>query len=166
MKAMIRIVAFALRVCPGLWLALFDGVQKTVKNGVLQLGVVEVIAQAFGERDHPLPHRQVRKDMIDEMRRNFGHAPGGVGRAHAAALARVGDDEVVAAVGATGGKSVCEDVAVEVAAEFAFGQRGGRPTQPVIVQRQPGSEMRFVQDGRVSKTSDTGPSSEEHPTAA
>jgi hypothetical protein len=40
----------------------------------------------------------------------------------------------MAAVGATGaGKAVGEDAAFEVAAEFAFAQRWGRPTLTVIV---------------------------------
>ena len=45
--------------------------QKTVQDGVLQLGVVKVVAQALGEREHPLPYRQARKDVIDKMRRRL-----------------------------------------------------------------------------------------------
>ena len=72
--------------------------------------------------------------MVDEMYRRFGHAPAGAGRADAAARARIGDDEVLAAVGATGvGKAVGEDAAVEVTAEFAFGERRGRPALAIIV---------------------------------
>ncbi len=32
---------------------------------------------------------------------------------------------------------------IEIAAEFAFGERGGRLALPVIVQRQPGAEVRL-----------------------
>lgn len=64
--------------------------------------------------------------MIDEMRRGFGHAPVGAGRAHAAALEGIGDHKIVAAVGAaSAGKAVGEDVAFQIAAEFAFGLLGG-----------------------------------------
>ena len=91
-----------------------------------------------------MPDRQARKDVVDGMRRRFGPAPGGAGGADAAAPAGIGDDEIVAAVGAAGtGKSVGEDAAIEVAAEFAFGERRSRPTLPVIVQRQPGGEVRL-----------------------
>ena len=38
-----------------------------------------------------------------------------------------------------------EDAAFEVAAEFAFGQRRGLPALPVIMQRQPGGEVRLYQ---------------------
>ena len=62
-------LGFAVCVRPALSQASFDGVQKTVEHGVLQLGVVDVIAQAFGEREQPSSYRQARKDMIDEIRR-------------------------------------------------------------------------------------------------
>lgn len=106
--------------------SLFDGAQKAVQHGALQFGVIEVVAQPFREREHPLPHRQGGKDVIDQMGGGFDHAPSGARRADASALAGVGDDEIVAAVGAAGtGKAVGEDAAVEVAAEFAFDERWG-----------------------------------------
>ena len=36
-----------------------------------------------------------------------------------------------------------EDAAVQIAAKFAFAQRRGRPNLPVILQRQPGDEVRL-----------------------
>lgn len=99
-----------------------------------QLRGVQQVAHRFGgmlHLDHARPmvgqrhvHRQARKDLVDEIRRYFGRAQGGAGRADAAALSGLGDNEVVAAVGATGaGKAVGEGAAVEVTAEFAFGER-------------------------------------------
>lgn len=35
--------------------------QKNVQHGFLQFGIIEKVAQAFGEREHPLPYRQARK---------------------------------------------------------------------------------------------------------
>lgn len=100
--------------------------------GCQQLRGIQRVAHRFGgmlHLDHARPmvgqrlvHRQARKDLVDEIRRYFGRAPGGAGRADAAALSGVGGNEVVAAVGATGaGKAVGEGAAVEVTAEFAFG---------------------------------------------
>ena len=76
--------------------------------------------------------------MIDEMRGGFDHTPGGAGRADAAPFAGVGDDEVVTAVGAAGaGKTVGEEAAFEVTAEFALGQCRGMAATAIVVQRQP-----------------------------
>jgi hypothetical protein len=124
--------------------SLLDGAQKAVQHGVLQFGVVEVVAQPFRQREHPLPHRQGGEDVIDQMGGGFDHAPGGARGADATTLAGVGDDEIVTAVGAAGtGKAVGEDAAVEVAAEFAFAQRRDSAARSVVLQRQPGGEVRL-----------------------
>ena len=91
-----------------------------------------------------MPYRQTRKDVIDEMRSGLDHAPGGTGGADAPPFTGVGDDEVVTAVGAAGaGKTMGEDAAFEVAAEFALGQCRGMAATAVVVQRQPGGEARL-----------------------
>jgi hypothetical protein len=101
--------------------ALFDVVQEAMQNGVLQIGVVEVVAKPFGEREYPLPYRQAREDVIDEVRGGFDHATGGAGGADATAFAGVSHQEVVATIGAAGAsEAVGENAAFEVAAEFAF----------------------------------------------
>ena len=91
--------------------------------------VLQVIAQALRHREHPLAHRQARQDVVGEMRSGLDHAPGVAGRAHAPALAGVGDEKVVAAFAAAGaGKTVGEDAAFEVAAKFALDiEAGGAP---------------------------------------
>lgn len=53
------------------------------------------LAQPFGHGKHPLPQSQKRKDMIDQVRGRFGHAPGVAGGAHATTLAGVRDQEIV-----------------------------------------------------------------------
>ena len=124
--------------------AAFDAAQQAVEDGVLQFGVVQVVAQALGEREHPLPYRQARKDVVGEVRRGLDHAPGGAGGTDATAFAGVGDNEIVPAVRAAGaGKAVGEDATFEVAAEFALGQHRCLTALPVIVQRQPGGEVRL-----------------------
>ncbi len=62
--------------------------------------VLQVIALALGHRQHPLPYRQMRDDVVDQMCRRFDHAPGSAGGTYAATLAGVGDEEVVTAGGA------------------------------------------------------------------
>jgi hypothetical protein len=98
-----------------------DGGEEDVQRGVLHRRVaLQVIAQTFGHREHPLAHRQMRDDVVGQMRRRFDHAPGGAGGAHAATLAGVG-----------------EDAAFEIAAEFTLGCRWGSLPGTVIVKRQP-----------------------------
>ncbi len=80
------------------------------RQGLNSRIVLQEVAQAFGHRQHPLAHRQTRDDVIGEMGGRFNHAPGVAGRTHATALARVGDEEVVAARCAPGtGKTVGKD---------------------------------------------------------
>jgi len=97
-----------------------------------------------------IPYRQAREDVIDEVRGSLDHASGGAGGADATAFVTEGNprgtgvshQEVVTAVGAAGaGKTVGEDAAVEVAAEFALRQCRGMAATAVVVQRQPGGEV-------------------------
>lgn len=99
----------------------------------------QVIAQSLGHREHPLPHRQSRNDVLGEVRGGLDHASGGAGRTDAATFAGVGDQEVMAAIGTAGArKTVGEDAALKIPAEFALGKCRGAATLLVIVQRQPG----------------------------
>jgi hypothetical protein len=82
---------------------------------------VQEVAQSPGEGDHPLAHWHLREYVLDQVRGGRGHAPGGAGRAQAAALAREGDQEIVAAGAATGaGKATGQDPALEVGSELAL----------------------------------------------
>ena len=91
-----------------------------------------------------MPYRQAREDVIDEMRGGFDHASGGAGGADATAFAGVSHQEVVATIGAAGAsEAVGENAAFEVAAEFALGQCRGMAATAVVVQRQPGGEVRL-----------------------
>jgi hypothetical protein len=106
------------------------------------------VAQPFRHRQHPLPHWQARKHMIDQMRRRLDHAPCVTGRAHAAALAGVGDEKFVLA-GVTPGtdKAVGEDAALEIATEAALDIRWRRLASGPAGQFQPGGEVRL--DGAI-----------------
>jgi hypothetical protein len=88
-----------------------------------------IILQVLAHRQHPLAHRHARHDVVGEMGGGFDHAPGvmtegnprGTGGTDAATLARIRDEKIVAALGASdAGKAVGEDAAFEVAAEFPF----------------------------------------------
>ena len=78
-------------------------------------------AQPFGHGEYPLPHRQRRKDVIDQVRRCFGHAPGVARGAHATTFAGVRDQKIVLTLVAAGAsKTVRENAAFESAAKGAL----------------------------------------------
>lgn len=121
-----------------------DGGQENVQRGIQNRRITfEVIAQALGHREHPLAHRQARDDMVSEMGGSLHHATGGAGRTDAPALAGVGHQKVVPAVGAAGaGETVGEDAALEVTAEFPFGDGGCARPGAILLKRQPGGKMK------------------------
>jgi len=50
--------------------------QKDAKHGTLQGYItLQVIAQTFGYRQHPLAHWQLGEDVVSQMRGCFDHAP-------------------------------------------------------------------------------------------
>ena len=59
--------------------------------------VGKTVAKGEGNRQHPLPHRDFGKYMVDEMRRRIGHAPPATRRTKASMLARIRNDAVHAA---------------------------------------------------------------------
>jgi len=82
--------------------------------------------------------------MVGQMRGGLHHAAGGAGRTDAPAFAGVGDQEIVPAVGAARPrKTVSEDAALEVAAEFSLGYRRSDSPGAVILKRQPGRQVRL-----------------------
>ena len=99
--------------------ALLHHPQEQAQGRALQIGIaVQEVAPALGHRQDPLAHRQRRQDVIGEMRRGRHHAPGVARWAHAPALARERDQEVVPTLPAPGaGEAMGKDAAVEVAAE-------------------------------------------------
>ena len=82
--------------------------------------------------------------MSGQIGGGLHHAAGGAGWADTAALAGVGNEKIVAALGTTGaGKAVGEDAAVEIAPEFPLGYRRSASPEPVISKRQPGRQVRL-----------------------
>jgi hypothetical protein len=81
--------------------------------------------------------------VVGQMRRGLDHAAGCAGRADAATLAGVSDQEVVSAVGAAGtGEAVDQDAAFKVAAEFPLGDGGCACPGAILLKRQPCGQMR------------------------
>ena len=79
------------------------------------------VAQAPGERDHPLPQRDLGQDVDHQMRRRLGHPTPPTGGAEAAPFAREGHREVCAAGEAVeAAEAVGQDAAGEVASELAL----------------------------------------------
>jgi hypothetical protein len=80
--------------------------------------MVEEIAQALGQGQDPLPHRDLRKHMVHEMSGRLRHAPGVARGAHTAPLAGVGDQEIMPAPPAAGAAEPAgQDPALEVLAQ-------------------------------------------------
>ena len=97
----------------------------------------QVPAQSLGDGQHPLPDRQGREDVIDQVGGGLDHAPGIARRADAAALAGEGHQEVVATLGTAGaGEAVGQDAALEIASEFALHVAGYRVPIAVAFARQ------------------------------
>lgn len=68
---------------------------------------LQVIAQAFGHRKHPLAYGQMRDDVVGQMCRRFDYAPDSAGRTDVATHAGVCNEKVMPAVGVAGaGKAV------------------------------------------------------------
>jgi hypothetical protein len=92
--------------------------------------MVEEIAQALGQGQDPLPHRDLRKHMVHEVSGRLRHAPGVARGAHTAPLAGVGDQEVMSAPPAAGAaEPVGQDPALEVLRRSRSTKRGmGSPS--------------------------------------
>jgi hypothetical protein len=95
--------------------ALLHGAQEQAQSSTLEIGVaVQEVAQARGHRQDPLAQRQVRQDVIGEMRRRRHHAPRVARGANAAPLARERDQEIVPTL--PGARSPCPPPVRRVAA--------------------------------------------------
>lgn len=80
-------------------------------------------AQQDRQRQHPLAHRYMGDDAVDQVGRRLRHAPGAARRAEAAALATQGDELVVAAVAAAQSQeAVGQDGAFEEGIELVLGR--------------------------------------------
>ena len=79
-------------------------------------------APSFVRRgQHPLPHRDVGQDVIHQVRRGVAHPPGRARRARSAALARVRDDDFLAALRTHDAqKAVRQDPATQISPKLLF----------------------------------------------
>ena len=105
-----------------------DGAHEETQDGARERGVVgEAIAEREGQREHPLPHGDLRQDPIHQVGGCVGHTPPAAGGTEAAALAREGDDAVQAAgVAVHAHEAAGEDAAAEEAPELALDEAGHR----------------------------------------
>ena len=88
----------------------------------------------FGHRQHPLAKRDSGQDVVDHVGGGLDHATGGAGRTDVAALARKGDQEIVAAAGAVHtGKTVGQDAALQVLAKRGLDVEGDVGGEIVIM---------------------------------
>lgn len=111
------------------------------------------VADSKGEREHPLPDRDVRQHVVAQVRGGVGHAPSAARRAEAAPLAREGDQLVLAATRAVHAREAeGQDAAVEVAAELAPDEAREPGAAALLGAREEGREMLAqdaVQDARL-----------------
>jgi len=117
------------------------GAQEQPQGDAVEVGIAfQEVAQPFWHREDPLPHRQVRHDVIGEMRRGRHHAPVVARWAHAAPLAQERDQEVVAAL--RRGKAMRKEAAFQVTAELPHRMRRHRPgiVVALVAGGEPGLE--------------------------
>ena len=102
--------------------ATFHHAQEYLQHGALQGRVrLQKVSQPLRHGEHPLTNRQTRKDVIDQMRRCFGHAPGVTRGTNATTLARVRDQEIVLAlITVRSGEAMRENSAFQILAKGAL----------------------------------------------
>jgi hypothetical protein len=105
-----------------------DRAHEDAQDGAREWGVVgEAVAQREGQREHPLPHRDLGQDPVHQVRGRVGHAPPAARRAEAAALAGERDDPVESALVAVhADEALGEDAAAEESPELALDEAGHR----------------------------------------
>ncbi len=58
-------------------LSLLNHPQKNAQHHVEHRAIaLHVVPQPLGDREHPLAHRQAGEDVVAQVRRRLGHAPG------------------------------------------------------------------------------------------
>ncbi len=123
--------------------AAFHHGQEDAQHRALQGRVrLQEVTQPLGHGQDPLAHRQRWENVIDQVRRCFGHAPRVARGAHTATLAGVCDQEIVLALVAVGvGEAVSKDAAFVIAAEGSLDM--GRRCFTVLAagEFQPGFEV-------------------------
>jgi hypothetical protein len=104
------------------------------------------------QRQHPLAHRNVRQDAIDQVRGSALHSSRRAGRTDPTGLARERDEQLVAAGDAAhASESVGENAAPEVSLEVGHDETG-QPASVVLHLRQERLEVPpdgFVQERRL-----------------
>ncbi len=90
-----------------------------MQSGVERRAVaLHEVAQPLRDRQHPLADGQAGKDVVGQVRRCLGHAPGVARGAHAPAFAGKGYEDVVPTVVTAGaGKAVGKDAALQIFAK-------------------------------------------------
>ena len=104
----------------------------------------EEIPQPFGERQHPLPHRDLWKDLINQVGCRLLHPPGIAGGADSASFTREGDEKIVSTAGTScSGKAMRQDTILEIFAEILLDVSGNRGTFLICLTTngQPGFKM-------------------------
>jgi len=115
-----------------------DRAHEDAEHGARERGVVgEAVAQAEGQREHPLPDRDLRKNALHQVCGGVGHAAPAAGGTEAATLAREGDHAVeTALVAVHAHEAVGEDAAAEERPELALDEARRRP----LAGLRPGQE--------------------------
>ncbi len=123
----------------------FDLGEEDPQHRIHQTRVaLEEVAQPLRQRQDPLPHRHLGKDVIHQVSGGLGHPPGGARRADAPPLAGESDQEVMATVrAARPSKTVGENAAGEVLAEVVLDVRRDRLTVRIAAAGllQPGFQV-------------------------
>lgn len=103
-----------------------DRAQEDPEHGARELVVmVQIRPQALGKREHPLAERKVWEHVIGQVGRHFRHTACVARGTRASALAREGENPLLAAVAAANPReAVRRNPAAQVGAEVPFDPRG------------------------------------------
>ena len=89
--------------------------------------VREAVADRVRKRQHPLPHRRLREDTVDQMSGGIGHAASPARRTETPPLTRKGDGLIVPAVVAMNtNEAVGQDSTFQKGPQLALDEAGNR----------------------------------------
>jgi hypothetical protein len=127
-------VAHAVLTRPGAQVTFHGAVQEARHRSAQVVAPGQQVPQPMRERQHPLPHGDVRQHVVHKVRGTFGHSTAAAAWAEAAPLAREGDEPLgPAGVAPEPGKAAGQEAAAQERVEFVLDES----REPLAVTQTP-----------------------------